>query len=91
MNAVVDVLMKFFGGFIIFYMSVVTVAYTCMLIFAFIEIRKQYKLDKTALDEDYIDALYYYKPLSITSIPVGEANALYSAINRLFSSFSNLL
>jgi biofilm PGA synthesis N-glycosyltransferase PgaC len=49
MNAVVDVLMKFFGGFIIFYMSVVTVAYTCMLIFAFIEIRKQYKLDKSAL------------------------------------------
>ncbi|NLJ41998.1 MAG: hypothetical protein GX352_10400 [Clostridiales bacterium] len=64
MNAVVDVLMKFFGGFIIIYMSLIIVAYTGMLIFAFIEIRKQYKLDKTASDEDYIDASYY-KPLSV--------------------------
>lgn len=85
MNAVVDVLMNFFGGFIIFYMSVVTVAYTCMLIFAFIEIRKQYKLDKTALDEDYIDALYYYKPLSIIIPAYNEEVGIVDSIQSVMS------
>ena len=84
MNAVVDVLMKFFGGFIIIYMSLIIVAYTGMLIFAFIEIRKQYKLDKTASDEDYIDASYY-KPLSVIIPAHNEEVGIVDSIQSVMS------
>jgi len=76
--------MLFFGGFISIYMIAIVIAYTSMLIFAFIELRKQYKLDKNASDEDYIDA-FYYKPLSVI-IPayneeVGIVDSVRSALN----------
>ena len=84
MSTIVDILMKFFGGFILIYTCIIITTYTGMLIFAFIEMRKQYKLDKTALDEDYIDA-FYSKPLSII-IPayneeVGVVDSIHSVLN----------
>ncbi|HHW94499.1 MAG TPA: glycosyltransferase family 2 protein [Mogibacterium sp.] len=65
-------------------MLVIITTYTGMLIFAFVELRKQYKLDKNASDDDYIDA-FYYKPLSVI-IPayneeVGIVDSVRSALN----------
>ena len=84
MSTILHYLMLFFGGFISIYMIAIVIAYTSMLIFAFIELRKQYKLDKNASDEDYIDA-FYYKPLSVI-IPayneeVGIVDSVRSALN----------
>ncbi|MGI6249979.1 MAG: glycosyltransferase family 2 protein [Anaerolineaceae bacterium] len=84
MSTIVNYLMLFFGGFISIYMVAIVLAYTGMLISALVELRKQYKLDKGASDEDYIDA-YYYKPLSII-IPayneeVGIVDSIRSALN----------
>jgi cellulose synthase/poly-beta-1,6-N-acetylglucosamine synthase-like glycosyltransferase len=65
-------------------MLAIITAYTSMLIFAFFELRKQYKLDKNASDEDYVEA-FSYKPLSIL-IPayneeVGIVDSVRSALN----------
>lgn len=84
MSTVVEILMKFFGGLILFYMGLIIATYTSMLLFSFIEMRKQHKLDKSALDEDYIDA-FYSKPLSII-IPayneeVGVVDSVQSVLN----------
>ena len=84
MSTIVDILMKFFGGFILIYTCIIITTYTGMLIFAFIEMRKQYKLDKTALDEDYIDA-FYSKPLSIIipayNAEVGVVDSIHYVLN----------
>jgi biofilm PGA synthesis N-glycosyltransferase PgaC len=84
MSTIANYFMMFFGGFILVYMIGIITAYTSMLIFAFFELRKQYKLDKNASDEDYIDA-FYYKPLSVI-IPayneeVGIVDSVRSALN----------
>ena len=84
MSTIVHYLMMFFGGFIFAYMAVIIAIYTGMLIAAFFELRKQHKLDKTASDEDYLDA-FHYKPLSII-IPayneeVGIVDSVRSVLN----------
>ncbi len=84
MSTIADILAKIFGGFMLLYMGLVVVTYTSMLIFSFLEMRKQHKLDKSALDEDYSDS-FYSKPLSII-IPayneeVGVVDSIQSVLN----------
>lgn len=88
MNTITNYIMMFFGGFILFYMLFTITTYTGMLIFAFVERRKQYQLDKSNLDEDYMDA-FYSKPLSII-IPayneeMGIVESVYSILNLHYS------
>ena len=64
MMKLIDYMMYFYGGVTFIYMLFVILAYSLMLFFAFIQLRKQYQLDKMELDEDYIDLLYT-KPISI--------------------------
>ncbi len=84
MNVLADIIAKIFGGFMLLYTGIIIATYTGMLFFAFLEMRKQHRLDKSALDEDYTDA-FYSKPLSII-IPayneeVGVVDSVQSVLN----------
>ncbi|MGI6071571.1 MAG: glycosyltransferase family 2 protein [Lachnospiraceae bacterium] len=66
------------------YTIAIIISYTIMFIFAALEIRKQYKLDKNALDEDYIDA-FYYKPLSIIIPAYNEEPGIVDSVKSVLS------
>jgi biofilm PGA synthesis N-glycosyltransferase PgaC len=84
MSTIANGFMKFLGGFMLLYMGVIIATYTSMLIFSFVAMFKEHKLDKNVLDEDYIDS-FYSKPLSII-IPayneeVGVVDSVQSVLN----------
>ncbi|MDR7855225.1 glycosyltransferase [Tissierella sp.] len=84
MDKLVNYLVLFFGGFILVYMIVTITAYGIMLIIAFIDLRKQYKLDKRELDENYID-VFYTKPLSIIVAAYNEEVGIVDSVLSLLS------
>ena len=63
MSTIANGFMKFLGGFMLLYMGVIIATYTSMLIFLFVAMFKEHKLDKNVLDEIYRQL--YSKPLSI--------------------------
>lgn len=80
----IEIVMKFFGSFIIFYMLIVILVYGAMMLFAFIQLRKRYGLNKKDIEEDYIDAMYA-KPVSII---VPAYNEEIGIINNIYSLLS---
>lgn len=84
MNNIIDFFMWFFGGIIIFYMVLVIVVYLVMLVFALLKIRRESTLDKTVLDETYIDA-FYSKPVSIIVPAYNEEVGVIDSIRSLLS------
>lgn len=84
MGSILEILMKFFAGGIIFYMMVVIVTYGSMLIFAFIQLRKEYLLDKKEVVEDDMDA-FYSKPVSIIVPAYNEEVGIIDSIHSLLS------
>lgn len=83
-SSVLHMLMLFFGGIIIVYMAVVILTYAIMLFFAFIQLRKQYRLNKEDIEEDYIDAIYS-KPVSILVPAYNEELGIVNNIHSLLS------
>ncbi|WP_203248568.1 glycosyltransferase family 2 protein [Sporosarcina beigongshangi] len=79
-----NILMQFFGGMIIVYMVVAILVYAIMLFFAFTQLRKQYKLNKEDIEEDYIDAIYS-KPVSIIVPAYNEELGIVNNIHSLLS------
>lgn len=84
MSSVLHILMLFFGGIIIVYMGIVILTYAIMLFFALIQLRKQYRLNKENIEEDYIDAIYS-KPVSILVPAYNEELGIVNNIHSLLS------
>lgn len=84
MSVVLNYLMIFFGGIILIYMAAVIITYSSMLIFAFYDLRKQYQLDRSRLDEDYIDVIYA-KPISIIVPAYNEEVGIIDSVQSLLS------
>lgn len=84
MGSILELLMKFFSGAIIFYMMIVIVTYGSMLILAFIQLRKQYLIDKKEMDEDDIDA-FNSKPVSIIVPAYNEEAGIIDSIHSILS------
>lgn len=81
---IVDYLMWFFGGMILFYMLFVILSYCGMFLTAMFDLRKRYKLDPSEYDDAHIDA-FYSKPVSLL-VPayneeVGVVDTVYSLLN----------
>jgi len=74
----------FFNGAILFYMILVILTYTFMLVTAFWLLRKQNRLNREELDEDYIDAIYS-KPVSILIPAYNEEKGVIDSIHSLLS------
>lgn len=79
-----NMFMLFFGGIIIVYMVIVILTYAIMLFFAFTQLRKQYRLNKEDIEEDYIDAIYS-KPISIIVPAYNEELGIVNNIHSLLS------
>ena len=82
--SILEFIMRFFGEIIFFYMLLVVVSYSIMLLFATIELRKKYKLNRTEIEEDYIDVLYT-KPVSIIVPAFNEEVGVVESIHALLS------
>lgn len=81
---ILEFIMLFFGKIIFLYMLVVIFSYSIMLIFASIELRKNYKLNRTEIEEDYIDVIYT-KPVSIIVPAYNEEVGVVESIHSLLS------
>ncbi|WP_137742809.1 glycosyltransferase family 2 protein [Robertmurraya siralis] len=79
-----EFVMLFFGGLILVYMLVVVISYGIMLLFAFFQLRRQYKLEKQDIDEGYID-LFFSKPISIIVPAFNEEVGIINSIHSLLS------
>lgn len=84
MSTFLEFIMLFFGGLILIYMLIVILTYSIMLILAFFQLRKQYRLDKEEIDEDYIDVIYT-KPISIIVPAYNEEVGIIDSIQSLLS------
>ena len=80
----VEFIMLFFGKVIFFYMLLVVISYSIMLLFATIELRKRYKLNTSEIEEDYIDVLYT-KPVSIIVPAFNEEVGVVESVHALLS------
>lgn len=76
--------MLFFGEIIFIYMLVVIFSYSIMLIFASIELRKKYKLNRIEIEEEYIDVIYT-KPVSIIVPAFNEEVGVVESVHSLLS------
>lgn len=76
--------MLFFGSFIIFYTLLAISAYTPMLIFAAIHLRKQYMLNKTDIEEEYLDS-FQTKPVSVLVPVYNEEKSVVNSVHSLLS------
>ncbi|HHW38052.1 MAG TPA: glycosyltransferase family 2 protein [Bacillales bacterium] len=84
MSQFLEYVMLFFGGLILIYMLMVILSYSTMLVFAFFQLRKQYRLDKEEIAEDYIDMIYT-KPVSIIVPAYNEEAGVVDSIHSLLS------
>ncbi len=80
----VEIIMYIFGTFIFFYMLIVISVYGCMLLLAFLQLKKQYRLDRTELDNLYIDS-FYSKPVSIIVPAYNEEVGIVDTVYSLLS------
>lgn len=74
----------FFGQFITFYMVLVILVYTGMLLFAVNHFRKGMKIDKYVVDEGNLDMLYS-KPVSIIVPAYNEEAGIVGTVSSLLS------
>ena len=81
---ILEYILLFFAGIILFYMFIVILTYSIMLLMAFHQLRKQSKLDKDELDDDYIDVIYS-KPVSIIVPAYNEEAGVIDSIHSLLS------
>lgn len=81
---ILDYILLFFAGIILFYMVIVILTYSIMLFMAFHQLKKQSKLDKDELDDDYIDVIYS-KPVSIIVPAYNEEAGVIDSIHSLLS------
>lgn len=79
-----DYLMWFFGGIIFIYMLLVIATYGFMFFFALLQLRKEYKLDRSETDDLYIDA-FYSKPVSVIVPAYNEEVGIVDSIHSLLS------
>lgn len=75
-------IMTFFGQLIFIYMLFVTLSYGLMLVIAFFDLRRKYKLDKSEIDEDTID-LFFSKPISILVPAYNEETGIIDSVQSL--------
>lgn len=81
---VIDVLFIMFGAIISVYMMSVVLAYVMMLVSAFLQLRKQTRLDKFETDEDY-RGMYFTKPLSIIVPAFNESTGILNSVHSLLN------
>ena len=79
-----DVLFILVGVIISIYMMSVVLAYAMMLVTAFIELRRNSRLDKFDIDEDY-SRMYFSKPLSIIVPVFNESSGILNSIHSLLN------
>ena len=84
MSFLLNYFMLFFGTVILVYMLIVIFTYSSMLVFAFIQLRKQYQLDRDEIDDDYIDVMYT-KPISIIVPAFNEEVGIVDSVHSLLS------
>lgn len=77
-------LLKLFTLTIFTYMILVILTYFIMLVMAVLYLRKQYRLDKEELDEDYIDSIFS-KPVSIIVPAFNEEQGVIDSVHSLLS------
>lgn len=77
-------IMIFFGSLIFIYMLFVVSSYVIMLVLALVELRKQYKLDKSEMDDDSID-IFHSRPVSIIVPAYNEEVGIVNTIQSLLS------
>lgn len=80
----IDFVMWFFGGTIFLYMILVIGVYGLMFFFALLQLRKEYKLDKSKTDDMHIDA-FYSKPVSIIVPAYNEEVGVVDSVHSLLS------
>lgn len=79
-----DYLMWFFGGVIAIYMLLVIATYGFMFFFALLQLRKEYQLDQSEMDDMYIDA-FYSKPVSVIVPAYNEEVGIVDSVHSLLS------
>lgn len=79
-----DYLMWFFGGIILIYMLVVIATYGVMFFFALIQLRKEYKLDRSETDDMYMDS-FYSKPVSVIIPAYNEEVGIVDSVHSILS------
>lgn len=84
MSTIIDRIMFFFAVFIFIYTCLAILTYTFMLVSAFVNLRREYHLDKRELDEKYIDD-FYAKPISIIVPAYNEASGIVDSVRSLLS------
>jgi hypothetical protein len=73
-----------FAWFIAFYMVIVIVFLTAILITSFFQLRKEYQLDRVQAYEDYLDEIYT-KPVSIIVPAYNEEAGIIQSVRSLLS------
>ncbi|RSK35566.1 glycosyltransferase family 2 protein [Bhargavaea beijingensis] len=84
MDLAIEWVMKFFGGVIFIYMAVVILAYSGMFLFAFLDLKRQRRLDRRELDDQFIDA-FFSKPVSILVPAYNEEAGVVGSIHSLLN------
>ncbi|WP_042462845.1 glycosyltransferase family 2 protein [Neobacillus dielmonensis] len=73
-----------FVWFIAIYMAVVIVFYSVIMLISFLQLRKDYKLDRVLAYEDYLDE-FYTKPVSIIVPAYNEEAGIIQSVRSLLS------
>lgn len=84
MSIFISYLLLFFGGVIFIYMLLVIFAYGTMFLFALLQLRKEYNLDKYELDEE-LSHITYVKPVSIIVPAYNEEVGILDSVHSLLS------
>jgi cellulose synthase/poly-beta-1,6-N-acetylglucosamine synthase-like glycosyltransferase len=74
----------FFGWFIAIYMVLIILFYSIILVISTVHLRKQFKLDKDQMYEDYLDE-FYSKPISIIVPAFNEEAGIIQSVRSLLS------
>ncbi|OKL37858.1 glycosyltransferase family 2 protein [Domibacillus mangrovi] len=84
MSTFTSYLLLFFGGIIFVYMLLVIFSYSTMFLYALLQLRKEYKLDKHESDEELSD-ITYVKPVSIIVPAYNEEAGILDSVHSLLS------
>lgn len=84
MSTIIDNLFVFFGRLIYLYLVLVILVYSLMLFFSLFQLRKEYRLNKYNIDEEY-ENLIYTKPVSIIVPAYNEEAGIVESVRSLLS------
>lgn len=83
-STLIDYLLLFFGILIFCYMILVIFIYSMMLLFSLFQLRKEYRLNKYDIDEEY-ENITYTKPVSIIVPAYNEEIGIVESVRSLLS------